>query len=176
MVYLKQTKQFLVSYYLLVFTNNIHCFRYIGIDDLFDVQSELQPVTDRWKHIGRALRLDPSQLKKIEKENRDLDDCLIEMLTLWLNKNYNTKRFGEPSWELLASAVKDRAGGNNAALAETITQTYGGIILSCVFCSFQQISLLPLHLPLRWCFPLSSSSVAGAVLLKDSVCVCVLCL
>ena len=58
-----------------------------------------------------------------------MDDCLIEMLTLWLNKNYNTERFGNPSWELLASAVKDHAGGNNAALAEKITQTYGGIIL-----------------------------------------------
>ena len=106
---------------------------------MFDVQSELQPVTDRWKHIGRALRLDPSQLKKIEKENRDLDDCLIEMLTLWLNKNYNTKRFGEPSWELLASAVKDRAGGNNAALAETITQTYGGIYFHVCFAVFSNL-------------------------------------
>ena len=96
---------------------------------MFDVKRELQPVTDRWKHIGLALRLDPSELKKIEKENRDLDDCLIEMLPLWLNKNYNTKRVGDPSWVLLASALENRAGGNNAALAEKITQTYGGIIL-----------------------------------------------
>ena len=97
---------------------------------MFDVKKELQPVITRWKHIGLALRLDPEQLKKIARENRDdMDDCLIEMLTLWLNKNYNTERFGNPSWELLASAVKDHAGGNNAALAEKITQTYGGIIL-----------------------------------------------
>ena len=105
---------------------------------MFDVKRELQPVTDRWKHIGLALRLDPSELKKIEKENRDLDDCLVEMLTLWLNKNYNTKRFGEPSWELLASAVENRAGGNNAALAETITQTYGGIYFHGCFAVFSR--------------------------------------
>jgi hypothetical protein len=108
-----------------------HHFHSLVVEKLYLKQtqqflSELEPVTDRWKHIGLALRLDPSELKKIEKENRDLDDCLIEMLTLWLNKNYNTKRFGEPSWELLASAVEKRTGGNNAALAETITQTYGG--------------------------------------------------
>ena len=91
------------------------------IDDLFDVTQELQPVTARWKHIGLALRLNPSQLKKIEKENQDnLDDCLSEMLILWLKGHYNTERFGEPSWELLAAAVGDPAGGNDSALANAI--------------------------------------------------------
>ena len=82
---------------------------------------ELEPVTERWKHIGLALRLDPSELKKIERENRDnLEDCLTEVLTLWLKKAYNTERFGEPSWELLARAVAHPAGGNNPALAQEI--------------------------------------------------------
>ena len=82
--------------------------------------SECEPVTDRWRQIGLALRLDHSQLKKIERENRDLDDCLSETLSLWLNKSYNTERFGEPSWELLAGAVAHRSGGNNPALTEDI--------------------------------------------------------
>ena len=81
-------------------------------------------MTARWKHVGLALRLDPNQLGVIEKQNKYLEDCLIEMLTLWLNKNYNTKRFGEPSWELLAKAVGDPAGGNNPALAEEIQTTW----------------------------------------------------
>ena len=76
----------------------------------------------RWKHIGLALRLNPSELKKIERENRDnLEDCLNEALTLWLNKAYNTERFGEPSWELLARAVAHPAGGNNPALSEEMS-------------------------------------------------------
>ena len=78
----------------------------------------LWPVTARWRHIGLALRLNPDQLDVIEKDNRDSSDCLTKMLTLWLKKNYNTERFGEPSWELLAAAVGDPAGGNNPALGE----------------------------------------------------------
>ena len=91
-----------------------------AIDDLFDVEEELEPVTERWKQIGKALRLRPQQLNVIEAENRKLCDCLSETLSLWLNKSYNTERFGEPSWELLAGAVAHRSGGNNPALAEDI--------------------------------------------------------
>ena len=79
----------------------------------------------RWKSIGLALRLDPSQLDEIETDNRNASDCLIRVLTLWLNKAYNTERFGEPSWELLAKAVADPAGGNNPALAQEIGKKYG---------------------------------------------------
>ena len=92
---------------------------------MFAVKSELQQVIAKWKHIGLALRLDHGQLKQIEKENRDLDDCLTEMLTLWLNKSYNVAKFGEPSWELLASAVCCTAGGNKRALAEEIKNNRG---------------------------------------------------
>ena len=80
----------------------------------------MEPVTERWKQIGKALRLRPQQLNVIEAENRKLCDCLSETLSLWLNKSYNTERFGEPSWELLAGAVAHRSGGNNPALAEDI--------------------------------------------------------
>ena len=102
-------------------------------DDLFDVKSELIPVTTRWKHIGLALRLDPAQLSRIESDHGTVDDCLTEVIHLWLKKAYNTERFGEPSWMLLASAVSHPAGGNDRALAEKITEKYGGIGLLCEF-------------------------------------------
>ena len=72
----------------------------------------------RWKDTGLALRLNPSQLDEIESDNKQSSDCLTRVLTLWLKKAYNTERFGEPSWEQLAKAVADPAGGNNPALAE----------------------------------------------------------
>ena len=97
------------------------------MDDLFDVTQELQPVTARWKQFGLALRLDPDKLDVIEKDNRDSGDCLTKVLTLWLKKNYNTKRFGEPSWELLARAAGNPAGGNNSALAVKIAEIHGGV-------------------------------------------------
>ena len=86
------------------------------------MKSELEPVVDRWKHIGLALRLDPDQVKRIERDNRDPEDCLTEVLTLWLKRNYNTERFGEPSWGMLARAVGHRSGGNNPALAGEIAR------------------------------------------------------
>ena len=58
----------------------------------------------------------------IEEEKKGLEDNLIEVLTLWLNKNYDTERLGEPTWELLARAVGHRAGGNNPALAQKIRE------------------------------------------------------
>ena len=113
-----------------VLINCKHCFpletplTYAAIDDLIDVKSELLPVVARWKDIGLALRLDPSQLDEIESNNRNASDCLTKVLTLWLKKAYNTERFGEPSWELLARAVVNPAGGNNPALAEEIAKKW----------------------------------------------------
>ena len=92
-----------------------------GIDDLFDVFIKLVPVKSRWKHIGKALRLIPNELDDIEKENSQPDDCLIKVLTLWLNKCYDTDRYGDPSWKLLAKAVGRPAGGNNRAVSQDIT-------------------------------------------------------
>ena len=96
---------------------------------MFDVKSACEPVTARWKSLGLALRLSPTRLDVIEKENRSLDECLTGALTLWLNKNYDTKRFGEPSWELLAKAVGHPAGGNNSALSAEIRQRHEGAYL-----------------------------------------------
>ena len=89
------------------------------------VKKVLEPVTVRWKHVGLVLRLDPAQLDAVEeKKNRKLDDCLTEMLNLWLSKQYDTEQFGEPSWSLLAVAVGHPAGGNNTALAMEITEKH----------------------------------------------------
>ena len=95
------------------------------IDDLFDVKRKLEPVAARWKSLGLALRLDPDKLKVIERNDRDCSDCLTEVLTLWLKKNYNSRRFGEPSWELLATAVRDPAGGNDPSLADSFAEVIG---------------------------------------------------
>ena len=75
----------------------------------------------KWNEIGQALRLDTRELRKVREENKDdPEDCLVEMLTLWLNRMYNTKRFGNPSWELLAKAVGHSEGGQNPELAKII--------------------------------------------------------
>ena len=93
---------------------------YTGIDDLQDVRSALEPVNARWKPIGLTLGLDHGQLEAVERDKVNCEDCLTEVLTLWLKRNYNTEKFEEPSWEMLARAVGHRSGGNNSALAQEI--------------------------------------------------------
>ena len=84
-------------------------------------------MASKWKNIGLALRLSPNSLNTIStKEN--VRDCLMEVLTQWLRKTYNVKRFGEPSWELLVKAVSEEAGGDDCALAEKIAQKHQGIL------------------------------------------------
>ena len=100
------------------------CYSLTGIDDLFTVNSELHPVAHEWKNIGLALRLQPHVLSIIEKNRIDVQSRLLDVMTEWLNKTYNTARFGEPSWQLLVAAVAHPAGGNNPALAQHIARKY----------------------------------------------------
>ena len=97
------------------------------IDDLFEVNSELLPVASRWKNMGLALKLKPYVLNMIEKNHTDVESRLLDVLTEWLNKAYNTTRFGDPSWKLLVEAVTHSAGGNNRALAVTLAKKHNGM-------------------------------------------------
>ena len=70
------------------------------IDDLFEVQCDLLDVAHKWKGLGKALRLRPSVLNRIEADRPDVNSRLEEVLTEWLQQAYNTDRFGLPSWKL----------------------------------------------------------------------------
>ena len=101
--------------------NRCCLFTLVLNDDLFDVKSELTPVSAHWKSIGIALRLNPNTLDSIQaNNNNDSTACLTSMVTEWLKRNYNVERFGEPTWQWLVKAVGDPAGGANLALARDI--------------------------------------------------------
>ena len=89
---------------------------------MYDVKSALLPIAAKWKDVGIALRLRPSDLDSIETSPHSTspDKCLSEMLTHWLRKNFNVGRFGEPTWQRLVEVVMDPAGGANPALANSI--------------------------------------------------------
>jgi len=87
-------------------------------DDIFDVKTELIPVAARWRDVGIALRVKSDTLDSIEtKWSNDPCRCLELMVTEWLKRNYNLKRFGEPTWQKLVDVVNSPAGGANRALA-----------------------------------------------------------
>ena len=90
-------------------------------DHLFDVQSELIPVAANWRSIGIAIRLKLDVLESIETRFKgDPHVCLSHMVTEWLKRNYDVKKFGEPTWQKLVEAVGHPAGGANTALATEI--------------------------------------------------------
>ena len=81
----------------------------------------MTPVAAKWKAVGLALRLKLGELDSIAASHpHNVEECLSEMLTQWLRRNYNVKKFGEPSWQRLVEAVGDPAGGANPAVANQI--------------------------------------------------------
>ena len=99
--------------------------------------SELIPVATKWRSIGLALRLKHKTLDSIQAgNNSDPTVCLAAMVREWLSRNYNVKRFGEPTWKRLVEAVGHPAGGANMALAREIARRHkaeGMIFCSSVF-------------------------------------------
>ena len=96
------------------------------INDLFDIHYELLSVAHNWRGVGRALRLHPDLLNGIEADHSDLTSRLKGVLTKWLKREYDTIRFGLPSWQLLVAAVAHPAGGKDHALAGQIAGRHNG--------------------------------------------------
>ena len=81
-------------------------FLYTDIADLFKVKVYLKSVVD-WQSLGLALGLLYHTLKKIKKEqNRDISDCMMEMLEAWLQQQDNVSQNGVPSWSVLRTALR----------------------------------------------------------------------
>lgn len=79
----------------------------------------------KWKAIGTGLGIKRGRLDEIEAAHPgDPSECLAEVLTTWLRKGYNVKRFGEPTWQKLVQALSDPAAGSNPALALTIAKKH----------------------------------------------------
>ena len=82
-------------------------------------------VAPNWEPIGSLLGIHGDTLTAISNDNSaSADKCLIDMVTCWLQHNYDTSRHGLPTWERLVQVIASPAGGNNATLALTIAQQH----------------------------------------------------
>ena len=104
----------------------VHPLTTTGEDDLCDTIRELNDSAASWRNVGTQLGIRHNRLEAIQGD-KPLD-CLRQMLAIWLQKNYNVKRFGEPTWVKLVEAVNHPAGGGNPSLAMEIARRHGGII------------------------------------------------
>ena len=102
-------------------------FLLVGEDDHFDILTEMMPVAGSWKTVGRGLRIESGRLNTIQESNSGKPkECLSEMLTCWLNRNYNVERFGQPTWRAVVKVVAHPAAGDNCALALSIAEQHSG--------------------------------------------------
>ena len=74
-------------------------------DDWNEACQELQRFAVHWKKIGRALGLAAHLLDEIEADCSTNSARLDKMIEKWIGQNYNTDRFGMPSWRTLCKAV-----------------------------------------------------------------------
>ena len=85
------------------------------------MKSALIYVAAQWKDTGVGLRI---YLGKFEGKP---DECLNQVITKWLNCNYDIKRLGVRSWQKIVEVVCDPAGGTNKALAKKIAGFYSSM-------------------------------------------------
>ena len=98
---------------------------FLGDDDIFDVLDELKDVQMLCFNIGLRLKLMPSTIDAIRRENLDHTQSMSKVIESWLIKKlYNVERFGEPCWQTLVEAVESPAGGNHKALAIKIAKRH----------------------------------------------------
>ena len=68
------------------------------LDSLFDVETEVIDIASRWEPFGRALHIPPARLSSIKAEPGSTpESCLSSTLSDFLKKNYEWKKYGEPS-------------------------------------------------------------------------------
>ncbi len=94
----------------------------LDIDDKVDVVNALTVVHSRYYEIGTQLHL--NDLKEIRTRSTTDTIAMCEVIEEWLNGNYNTKKFGVPTWKKLVEVVAHPNGGKNTFLAEKIASEH----------------------------------------------------
>ena len=103
-------------------------------DDLSKIIEEILPIVSKYYSLGRSLNLKIEELRKIRDKNPSESDALEDVLLLWLNQQYNVKKYGPPTWKMLVEAVNIKSGGDNRELAKQIASKHPadiGIKIAC---------------------------------------------
>ena len=112
-------------------------------DDLSLVFDALLPVSAKWSMLCCHLGLRASLLGIIKKNHPgDVNQCLLEGLLQWVQRNYNTEKHGPPTWRSLVAAVDNSSGGDNHKLALEIAEKHQG---ECDYFHYFSVILLTIH-------------------------------
>ena len=159
-------------YILHVLFNNLWCIIFsVDISDLFDVHYELLNVAHNWRGVGRALRLHPDLLNRMEANTTDIETRLERALSAWLKREYDTTRFGEPSWELLVAAVAHPVGAKTMPWLDRLLEDAMVNERPCCLYTFTLlyfVHVLLLHPPFSLSLSLSSSTFSTSSLVNEN--------
>ena len=91
--------------------NSNNCTFKTGINDLGEVLKDLKKSNfpeDQWDFLGLELGIIEPKLTRINADYpRDAKRCLKGCLSLWLQCNYDTSKYGKPTMESLAAALRE---------------------------------------------------------------------
>lgn len=92
--------------------------------DFADVKEAVMHLAADWQKLAIHLLLRRNDIEVIRRNNLgDSQACLNDTMALWLEDNYNTARFGRPSWRALVKVVMKM----DKALAQEIANQHRGI-------------------------------------------------
>ncbi len=75
-------------------------------DDWNIVVTECNSLCSKWEQLSAHLGLSKKLIDSIKKNHsNDNTDCWNDALDKWIGQNYNTKKFGMPSWKSLLNAI-----------------------------------------------------------------------
>ena len=79
---------------------------YLTLDELKVVQNSIWDARAKWFNLGVQLNVKPTSLEAIQQYDKDPDNCITKVLTVWL-KQSNPR----PTWSSLVVALKQQTDG-----------------------------------------------------------------
>lgn len=112
--------------YMSVIIGNLCYINYTGETDQAGLCTALDPISFRWESFALQLGLPYNTIQKIKAKSIPYDptNCLNEVLSEWLDDNYEETQHGHQSWRKVCEATANKAGGNNKGLAIKIAEQH----------------------------------------------------
>ena len=73
-----------------------------------------------WQHFGSYLRFDSTLINTIDADNRRSTDCMLALVTKWVNKDEGTGELPR-TWQTVVEAVKS---SGHKQLARDLAEKY----------------------------------------------------
>ena len=67
------------------------CAEFFSVENMREVLDLTWDYRDKWMFIGIALGIDMETLQAIDRNNKDVEDCLVQLVIVWLRGSKATR-------------------------------------------------------------------------------------